>query len=326
MPKPALPTVGVVFVNHHSEDKIQARVPPLVRANFAVVVVDNSGTWPDVRGDRVVVVRPRRNLGFGEGCNVGEQALPASVTALVLHNPDVSTDPASIEELVSTLASRGRPAVVAPAVRTGSTVRTRGLRQPSLAREAVASARHVCRRRVSMSDGSDPRGAGSIWRFVADRGPRFATGALLVLDRPRFVEIGGFDARYFLYVEDADLCRRMCDRQRPLTFRSDVVADHEARTGGQLPLDHREILRMIGVQLYTSLHVGRRWRILRLLHRVALRAGGTGGGSIGAIVGDAWRRGQAPEEVAERVSAHLRSPDGAGRSADTHAERCVDTT
>lgn len=46
----------------------------------------------------------------------------------------------------------------------------------------------------------------------------FIQGSFLVLPTPLFKSINGFDKRYFMYVEDADLCKRIRQTQKVVCF------------------------------------------------------------------------------------------------------------
>lgn len=48
---------------------------------------------------------------------------------------------------------------------------------------------------------------------------RWVSGAVMSIDRRRMLSVGGFDPRYFLYFEDADLCRRLALRYPNMTAR-----------------------------------------------------------------------------------------------------------
>lgn len=70
-----------------------------------VIVVDNGDGGPEIdkaqRMSFVRVLRPRRNLGFAGGCNLG--ARHATGTALVFLNPDTIVAPGAIAALVARL-------------------------------------------------------------------------------------------------------------------------------------------------------------------------------------------------------------------------------
>lgn len=66
----------------------------------------------------------------------------------------------------------------------------------------------------------------------------WAAGMFLVFNRESFRRIGGFDTRYFMYLEDADICRRLwaCGLSVLLVPGAQVV--HDARRNSHRQLQH----------------------------------------------------------------------------------------
>jgi GT2 family glycosyltransferase len=54
----------------------------------------------------------------------------------------------------------------------------------------------------------------------------WVSGACMLVRRAAFDEVGGFDARYFLYWEDADLCRRLRARGHEIRYVPAATAVH----------------------------------------------------------------------------------------------------
>jgi GT2 family glycosyltransferase len=58
-------------------------------------------------------------------------------------------------------------------------------------------------------------------------------GACFMMPRTLFLELGGFDPRFFLFFEDTDLCRRVKQRGKKVVFASSVHAlDRKERLSG----------------------------------------------------------------------------------------------
>jgi N-acetylglucosaminyl-diphospho-decaprenol L-rhamnosyltransferase len=285
---------GVVFVNHHSEALIQPRAAELQRAGFVVRVADNSSTYPDDE----VRVNIGRNVGFGAACNRGVDALPSSVTRICLHNPDVTIDSADIVRLTERLEGLSNGGACAPAIRVGDKIRVNGFHYPGLLREAWLSLRGVS---ASRQEPRLHRRQSSV-RRVRGHGRRFASAALLIVDRGAYQSIGGFDERFFLYGEDLDLWHRMTNGGYGTAFEPAVVAAHDSATGSNATRGTRELLRWVGVELFSQKHSYGSWQRMRRVHRPLIGRLAGVRPTLVDLVADLWSRSATPEETSVAVS------------------------
>jgi N-acetylglucosaminyl-diphospho-decaprenol L-rhamnosyltransferase len=297
--------VGVVLVNHESGRCLVNRAHALRDAGFAVVVVDNSGDLPEISD--VTIVDPGANVGFGAGCNLGAAVLPGHVGALCLHNPDVEATPATLRVLASRIGAR--VTAVAPALSTPTGLRRAGYRYPSVAREAVVSWRGMRRARTAGRAATHSRRH----RPAGTSGRRFASAALLVVDRGAFEAIGGFDPDYFLYGEDLDLWHRLRLAGGAPAFAPDLTATHARGAGSRLDPGSRELLRRLGVELFAARYGRTGWRPYRVVHR--RWAAPSERSELQELVEDGFRRDVAPRELLHAVRDGLmdRSAPARGR-------------
>jgi N-acetylglucosaminyl-diphospho-decaprenol L-rhamnosyltransferase len=292
MERLALEQIAVAFVNYHSEALITPRAAALTDAGLAVFVADNSATYS---GTGVRVPLPG-NVGFGTACNRVVDALPGTIRAVCLHNPDVDATPDGIRRLSDALARQARPGAVAPAVKVGGVLRDQGFAYPHALRELVIAWRGA-RPDTRSTERHPPR----VWR----RGRRFASAALLLVSLDAYRAIGGFDERYFLYGEDADLWHRLRRHGFNTEFCPSVVVGHEAATGSRMSAGNRELLRWVGIELFLESH-GTGWRLARLAHRSLLGAMRGRAPELAALLAREWRQGHPPTTVAAAVRDRLR--------------------
>jgi N-acetylglucosaminyl-diphospho-decaprenol L-rhamnosyltransferase len=178
-----------------------------------VLMADNGSTdgRPEAavqRFDNVRLLRTGSNLGYGGAVNRGVAALAeqgADLAArsdfIVIANPDVVWGPGSIDALLAAAQRWPRAATLGPLIRDpdGS---------------VYPSARHL----PSLIRGGMHAVVGPVWKGnpwtaayrqdrlePSERPVGWLSGSCLLVRRAAFDEIGGFDERYFMYMEDVDL-------------------------------------------------------------------------------------------------------------------------
>jgi len=272
------PDVTVIIVNYnsgpHLAECLSSLDPGLAGFNWEVVVVDNSSTdksaaaaeegesISDSGRRRVRVVRLPTNTGFAAAANLGAQKGAANL--LLFINPDCVVSPRFLDPLVDELKTDPRRAAVAPCVcnedgspqgnvRGDPTMMTGLFGRSTLLSRLFPSA-HLARRNVLLSES---QAAASV---------DWVSGSCVVVKREAFNQIGGFDERYFLYWEDADLCRRLRNAGWSIRFRPDARVVHVGARSSRTvkPLAIRAFHR--SAYLYYATHVApSRWSARRWL-------------------------------------------------------------
>ena len=288
---------AIVFVNFHSEALIRPRAAAFASEGFPVFVADNSGTYADATS---TVIRPMANVGFGAANNAVLAVLPAAIRAIALHNPDVDCDATTICDLVGVLTQQARPGAVAPGLEEPQGLRLRGFAYPNPAREVFLAWRHT----RPTSDRAAGRAKRMNWPF----GRRFASAALLVVDRDAMQAMGGFDERYFMYGEDLDLWHRLRVGGYNVDFLPDIVVRHAAASGSPMIRSMRELLRWVGIELYFETFSPRWYPFVRRIHRRYLHALRPEVGDLAACVEQLWDAGALPSEVAMSIRPLLERP------------------
>lgn len=206
---PAGSTVAVV-VNWNAGGLLLACARTLVEAGAnEIVVVDNDSTddslsrLEDAALERVRVVRSGRNLGYGAGINRGVSV--AGPGDVLVCNPDLLVDERCIEALQRRLEAEPDLGIVAPRLRNpdGSTY-VSGRPFP----RAVDALGHAFVGLVWRANPWSRRYLQTEWDREEASEVDWASGALLLVRRPTFDLLGGFDERFFMFMEDVDLCWR----------------------------------------------------------------------------------------------------------------------
>ncbi|MGA9362798.1 MAG: glycosyltransferase family 2 protein [Bacteroidota bacterium] len=203
-------SVSVIFVNHNGLERTRNAIKSVRKSSpqSESVVVDNNSTDGSVECLRrefsdVRLLPLSENRGFGAGSNKGADVALGEFL-FFLNSDTVLTEDTPI--LLATMM-QGNPyiGVCGPRVVIGDdSFQLSFGSDPSLLNEWKLRG---MRKRLQRSDASvqaefEPR-------YSATREVDWVTGAALMIRRDVFQKVGGFDETFFMYFEDADLCRRV---------------------------------------------------------------------------------------------------------------------
>lgn len=229
------PQMSIVIVNYNSGPALAATLGSLPAGLAGVewdgVVVDNASTDHSERAaeDRgnIRLLRQPSNVGFAAGVNVGTAATSGSFV-LVL-NPDCRLRPGAGLLLFNELQRLGTCAVIGPAILDPSGTLQESARgdpdmltglfgRTSLLSRLFPNSR-LARRNLRANALSKAAGTSQRVDWVS--------GACMLARRDALAGVGGFDEGYFLYWEDADLCRRLRKAGWETRYLQSAVAVHD---------------------------------------------------------------------------------------------------
>jgi N-acetylglucosaminyl-diphospho-decaprenol L-rhamnosyltransferase len=226
--------VAVVIVNHNTRDDVLACLESLPEAGAdEIVVVDSGSTDGSVAAVRdahpEVAVVPLENVGYGRGANAG--VARTSAPYVIVANADTRFAPGSLRSLAAALEAEPAVGAAGPLVRyPDGRYQASARRFPTLGQAAGHALLGLWwpgnpwTRSYRMLD-ADP---------LAPRDVDWLSGCAMALKRDAFLEVGGFDPGYFMFVEDVDLGYRLRQAGWRVRFepRAQVMHAVGASTGG----------------------------------------------------------------------------------------------
>jgi GT2 family glycosyltransferase len=184
--------------------------------------VDGSAEEVERRFPGIVLLRNEENLGFGEGANRGAHEALARGAALVFFvNNDVKLPAGTVERLVRELGEESSLGIVGPRV----------LYKQEPGRVWCAGGMLTWKQNLSTLLGhGEPDGPE--WKRTKD--VDYVAGCALLVRKEVLDRVGLFDARYFAYMEDVDLCLRAREAGYGVRLVGEAAAYHasSSATGG----------------------------------------------------------------------------------------------
>lgn len=296
--------IDIVVVNWNAGEQLKVCLQSIAQYGDglvrSVVVVDNGSTDGsadvDIPGLPLTVIKAGANLGFGRACNLG--ASRAQAPLLLFLNPDAALLPDSL-----------RPAVSFMQGAVGSDTGVVGIQ---LIDEQGHVQNHTTNRAAPRTMFTHEQRA---VRFdhLRSRPVDHVIGAFYLIRKEIFRQLGGFDERFFVYLEDVDLSARVQDLGWQIHYLADARAFHKGGGTSDQVKAKRLFYSMRSRILYSFKHFPKRSALavagvtllvepfLRLARAVMRRSGNEARETIAAfahlykdipaIARSAWRRG-----------------------------------
>jgi GT2 family glycosyltransferase len=190
---------SIIIVNYNQRSHLDACLQSLsedIGSDDEIIIVDNAtsdGSIANVEANypSIQIVRCQHNLGYAEGSNVG--ARHASGNFLVFLNPDTRVASGWVDALITELVNTPSAGLATSKIllmndpqrinTAGNNIHIGGLA--------------MCRGLGFNSDG-----------FPRSEEVNAVSGAAFIIKRELFNQLDGFDADFFLYMEDIDLSWR----------------------------------------------------------------------------------------------------------------------
>jgi N-acetylglucosaminyl-diphospho-decaprenol L-rhamnosyltransferase len=227
-------TVTAVVVSYRTGpvlfDSLEAL---LAAAEIAeIVLVDNGNDGPAraqlarlaAAQARLTIVEGQGNIGFAAGCNLG--AARATTPYLAFVNPDCVCSPGAFAGLIAALEADPEAWMASPRLVGANGEPERGTPRAILT-PWTALVETLGLWRIAPNHPSFQRlnlyATDAYWKA----GPVPAiSGAFMFVRTKRFQALGGFDERYFMHVEDLDLCLQIARAGGTIVYLPEITAVH----------------------------------------------------------------------------------------------------
>lgn len=241
--------IVIVYLNFKSKDDIARSLASLFKDiadcpySVQVVVADNSQNADGIKDSlennfpAVKYIDCGGNVGFGKGCNAGFAYCEARYYCTL--NPDtvIQDQSKTVERIIKFMDSHPKIGMMGPKLlNLDGTIQyscyrfdlpsilIKPFKQINLDKKYSWAKRYADR--LQMKD----------WDHNETRPVDWIMGSAMIARKAATDQVGFFDDRYFMYMEDSDWCRRMWENGWAVYYNHEIVITHaHARESAKVP-------------------------------------------------------------------------------------------
>ncbi|MCT2418318.1 MULTISPECIES: glycosyltransferase [Pantoea] len=220
--------VASIVLYRHTQTDIEPTLASLLSEETIekIVLVDNGGAdWAaNLNHPRIEYIQAGSNLGFGAGHNIAIKKYLSRSEYFLICNPDIRFQEGAVSSLYQ-VAKKNKYKFLSPSI-----VYSDGSKQFSC-RLLPTPVNLFARRFIpalakDMDKKYELRNADFSKVFTVPS----VSGCFMFLESELLARLEGFDDRYFMYMEDIDLCRRAL-KYTDIIYYSDVTITHLFKKG-----------------------------------------------------------------------------------------------
>jgi GT2 family glycosyltransferase len=193
-----------------------------------IIVVDNASNdhsrrLIDKEFPEVIWIQLKKNFGFGKACNIGAQS--AKGKYILFLNPDTVVGADTLKSSLNFMQSHPEAGMMGPKILNSDGTLQASCRRsqpsPSIAfyhfsglSSLFPKSKRFGRYHLTFMDPDEAAPVDAI------------SGSFMVVPRQLFLDIGGFDERFFMYGEDLDLCWRIIEKGYKVWYNPEIQIVH----------------------------------------------------------------------------------------------------
>jgi GT2 family glycosyltransferase len=212
--------ISIIIVSYNSESFISKCISSVLKnaPGSEIIVIDNNSSDNTVKelekfGSKIKLIKSSENLGFSKGNN--KAAKEATKKYLFFLNPDTEMEKSVLEEMVQFYESTVDVGLIAPKlIQSDGKVQESVKRLPSVwgaFQEFILGVKNAYSQYAPASN--KPIEVEMVY------------GAAMLIKKDLFESIQ-FDERYFMYYEDAELCKRVRESGKKIYYYPEVSIKH----------------------------------------------------------------------------------------------------
>ena len=241
--------INIVFLNYLMKDDILRAVDSLIldiknsQYNIQIIVTDNSENKDNIKEElaekfpEVKYIDCGGNIGFGAGNLKGFKSCEARYYFALNRDTIIPENSRTIDKIIEFMDSHPKIACIGPKLLNmdGSlqyscyrfdlpSILIKPLKQINLDKKYKWVKKHADNLIMKDFDHNETRPVD------------WVLGAAMVVRKEVVEDIGWFDDRYFMYLEDCDWCHRMWEKNWPVYYVHDIIILHaHARESAKVP-------------------------------------------------------------------------------------------